>query len=249
MIERLTKPAEIEDAARRIAEVIAARGEWLYAEGEGRPSSLRRGECDVRAAHGRLIFSCWSDAGARVWRVTGWEWTGEKLLLEATRAAGAESSVLELIPRVAASVVAEIISASRRRRAEQLSELACAQLTGARVERVGLSSGARRGEPGRYARILLRHQNRRIAVTGPVAAAPARNETDAFLSSALLWFTRARQQARGPMIEQLWLVVSAELAQPLTRQVALLRDDLRRALRLFLIDEQRETMAPAPLLE
>jgi hypothetical protein len=31
--------------------------------------------------------------------------------------------------------------------------------------------------------------------------------------------------------------------------VALLRDDLRRALRLFLIDEQRETMAPAPLLE
>ncbi|MDX6694052.1 MAG: hypothetical protein QOF02_1655 [Blastocatellia bacterium] len=249
MIERLTKPAEVEEAARRIAETLAAHAEWLYAEGASRrASSLRRSECDVRAAQGRLIFSCWSDEGARVWRVKGWEWTGEKLLLEATRAAGAESVLLELIPRAAASAVVEIVSASRRLRAEQLARLACAQLPGARVERVGLSSGARRGQPGRYARIMLTHRNRRIAVTGLIAAA-AHDETEAFLSSALLWFTRARQQRRGPLVEQLWLVVHQELAQPVARQLALLRDDLCRALKLFSIDEQQKTMTPLRSLD
>jgi hypothetical protein len=209
---------------------------------------LRRSECDVRAAQGRLIFSCWSDAGARVWRVTGWEWTGEKLLLEATQAAGAKSSVLELIPRASFSVLAKIVSASRRQRAEQLANLACEQLTGARVERVGLSAGARRGQPGRYARILLRHQNQRIAITGPIAADDD-NDTDAFLSSALLWFMRACEQRRTPTVQQLWLVVSPQLALTIARHLSLLRDDLRRALKLYSIDEQRETLTPARLLE
>jgi hypothetical protein len=249
MIEHVTNLSEVENAARRIAEALAAHGEWLYAEGEGgKPSALRRSECDVRAAHGRLIFSCWSDEGARVWRVTGWEWTGEKLLLWAQRAAGADSSMLELIPRHSAKAAAQLVSESRRQRAEQLALLACAQLPGARVERVGLSSGARRGQPGRYARILLRLQNKRIAVTGSIAAASSNDETDALLSSALLWFMRC-QQSRGLVIEQLWLVVNQESAQPAARQLALLRDDLRRALKLWLIDEQRETLTTLRPLE
>src|SRR4051794_465738 len=116
MIECPQGQAEVESAARRIALLVAARAEWLYVEGEGRPSALRASECDVRAEHGRLIFSCWSAEGARVWRVVSWEWTGEKLRLEAARRMGAERAVLELIPRASAQAAASIISATRRER-------------------------------------------------------------------------------------------------------------------------------------
>jgi hypothetical protein len=248
MIERLKSPVDVESAALRIAELIAAHAEWFYAETVGRSSALRRSECDVRVSHGRLIFSCWTDEGARVWRVVGWEWTGEKLLLEAARRMGAETSVLELIPRAASSAVVSLISATRRERCAHMAQLACAQLTGAKVERAGLSAGARRGQPGSFARIVLRQHRHRIAVTGSVAVNGTR-ERDAFLSSALLWFARLREQARGPIIEQLWLIVSPELVEPTTRHLALLRDDLRHAIRLYEIDDQWSALAPARLLE
>lgn len=248
MIERLTNPVEVESAARQIAGLIAAHGEWFYTEGAGKSSALRRSECDVRAAHGRLIFSCWSDEGARTWRVTGWQWTGEKLRLEASRRMGAESCVLELIPRAAVSDIVKMVSRSRQERAARVAELACAQLPGAKVERVGLSAGARRGQPGRYARIILRQRNKRIAVTCPVAADDG-HERDAFLTSALLWFARAGEQTRGAVVQELWLVVLPELAQPAARQLALLRDDLRRSIKLYELDEQRNALVPARLLE
>jgi hypothetical protein len=195
------------------------------------------------------MFSCWSDEGARAWRVVGWQWTGEKLLLEATRRMGAETSVLELIPRAASSASASLISATRRERCAQLAQLACGQLPGARVERAGLSAGARRGQPGRFARIMLRRAQQRIAVTGPVIGSGDASERDAFLSSALLWFERAREQAHRPAVEQLWLVVGPELVEPTARQLALLREDLRAAIRLSQVDEQWRALSAVRLLE
>jgi hypothetical protein len=248
MIERPKSIDEIESAARLIAEVIAAHGEWFYAEGAGRPSAVRRSECDVRAAHNRLIFSCWNDEGARAWRVLGWEWTGDKLLLEATRRMGGEVSLLELIPRAATSAISAIVSATRRELCAQLAQLACEHWAGATVERASLSAGARRGQPGRYARILLRRRNERIAVAAPVAGIEAR-EGDAFLSSALLWFTRAREQSRGPTIQQLWLLAGPELIEPTKRHLALLRDELRRSIKLFELDEGQQRLVPARALE
>ncbi|HEX8494922.1 MAG TPA: hypothetical protein VF658_18920 [Pyrinomonadaceae bacterium] len=248
MLERLNSPVKAESAARHIAELLAAHGEWLYVESETRSSALRRSECDARIIHGRLIFSCWSDAGARSWRVTSWEWTGEKLLLEATRRMGAESCKLELIPRASASVPLTEIGATRKERCLQLAQLACAQLTSAKIERAGLSAGARRGQPGRYARILLRHGNKRIAVTGPVTHADARDR-DAFLSSSLLWFARTRERASGAVIQQLWLIVTPELIEPMARQLALLRDDLRRSIKLYEIDDGWQTITLARTLE
>jgi hypothetical protein len=248
MIERPKSLDEVENAARVIAELIAAHGEWFYAEGSGRPSAVRRSECDVRAVKNRLMFSCWNDEGARVWRVMGWEWTGEKLLLEATRRMGAEAAVLKLIPRAGASAISSIVSATRKELCAQLAQAACAEWTGARVERASLSAGARRGQPGRYARIILRRRNERIAVTAPIKGAETR-ECEAFLSSALLWFMRAREQARGPTIVQLWLVAGPELIEPVARHLALLRDGLRHSIRLFESDEQWQRIIPARTIE
>lgn len=239
MLERLTNPDEIEKAGLRINELIEAHAEWFYAPGGDSTSSLalRRNEIDLRLAHGRLIFSCWTEKGLRFWRVHAWEWTGAKLLLEMSRRAGAEHSLIELVPRVSTSAINRIISAARRERAQYLARLAaglCAE--GIKIERAGLSSGARRNQPGRYARIQLRRSLERIIVTGVVTPNEA-HDVDAFLSSALIWLTRARERTRPPLIQKLWLIADRKHIEALADSVALLSDQLRRIISLYEIDD------------
>lgn len=244
MLKRLTSVDEIEDAGRRITELIEAQAEWFYAPGEGGALiALNRGEIDVRVAQGRLIFSCWTEKGVRSWRVHGWEWTGAKLTLEATRRTGAERTLLELIPRTSAKVTKALISAARRERAQRLAQLACSSIERASVDRVALSAGVRRGEPGRYARILLRLNQERIAVTGVVTSNEA-YEVDAFLSSTLIWFIRSSDGARSASIKKLWLVADREHIAALAERVALLRHELRRVISLFEIDDEWQALKP-----
>src|SRR5437763_1078331 len=103
MIERLTNSDSIKAAESRIRELIDGHGEWLCARSsQATAMPLLKSECDVRISHGRLIFSCWGGEGTLVWRVNGWEWTGETLVVDATRRLGAERAVIELMPRAAA---------------------------------------------------------------------------------------------------------------------------------------------------
>src|ERR671914_316717 len=97
----LTNLEEREDARRRLAELLDSRVEWFCAETrEGARVALGRGEWEIESAHGALCFSYLTERGAqRVWRVEGWEWTGERLRLSATRRMGAERALLELTPR------------------------------------------------------------------------------------------------------------------------------------------------------
>jgi hypothetical protein len=252
MLERLTSDDTVKHALARICELIDAHGEWLYAQDSLGSVHLRKSECDFRVAHGRLIFSCWTHHGLVVWRIKGWEWTGQKLLLEASRRMGAERARLELIPRASASALAAAIGDSRRERCYRIANLACAALKGAKVERAAMSVGARSHQPGRYARILLRHGNReRIAVAGTVTDAGS-NDAEAFLSSTLIWFTRAcGRSARPPYIRKLWLVAEKDCAERLAQTLALIRDDLRRVIKLFQIDDDWQGLNAirAPALE
>ncbi len=243
MIVRLTNEEAAREAERRLTELIDGRGEWLYVGGRaGAAVSLRKSECDFRVAHGRLVFTCWGDRGAQAWRVTAWEWTGEKLLLTATRSMGAERARLELIPRASAAALAAEAGDARRRASLRLAQLACATLGGITLERAGLSPGARRGEPGRYARITLRRAGReRIAVTCDIAEAEARN-VDAFLSSALLWFARAGEQRHR--VSKLWLIAGRGSVEVLAQKLALLRDDLRRVVTLYQLGDEWQTLTP-----
>jgi hypothetical protein len=246
MHERLTNENTCKKACARIRELIAAHGEWLYAQSNSRHAgaSLRGSDFDFRVSHGRLIFSCWTDAGLAVWRIKGWEWTGEKLLLEGARRAGAENALLELIPRVSFKALTANIADTRRERCQRLARLACASLPGAKVERVTLSAGTRPSQPGRYARILLRHATReRIAVTGMVAESKG-SGVEAFLSSALIWFMRVNERVRPPYIQKLWLVVMKDSLKPLGKAVALLRRDLRRSIYLYQIDDEWHDIVP-----
>ncbi|MGH9968359.1 MAG: hypothetical protein ACREBG_11105 [Pyrinomonadaceae bacterium] len=241
MFESLTNSLLVETARRRIAELFAAHAEWFYTTSYGNTQALRRRELDIRIDHGRLIFSCWTDKGTRSWRIGALQWTGEKLLLQASRRMGAERPVIELVPRAAASAIAATVRAARQLRCDQLAQLACSSQPGAKIERAALSRGMRRGQPGRYARILLRLKHQRIAVTGSVTFSPA-NEVDAFLSGALLWFTRTNERMRPPFIQKLWLVVEPKSVRPLTQRLALLRDGLREAIVVYEIDEKWELL-------
>jgi len=237
MPERVNTPARIEAARLKIADLLTTHAEWFCTLNGGDTQALSRGELDIAIAYGRLILTSWTEKGSRAWKIFDWELTGEKLTFRASRRMGAERPLIELVPRAAASAIALTVKTARQQRSTQLGELACAMQSGAKLERAALSPGARRGQPGRYARILLRQKHQRIALTGSVAASSA-SDADAFLSSALMWFKRTSERARAPYIQQLWLLVERDLVKPITQRVAMLRSGLREAIGVYEVDQQ-----------
>lgn len=236
MFERLTNSVQLESAWHRLTNFLNSHAEWFFTLDDGNTLALRRNELDVRLDPGRLILSCWTEKGTRSWRIRSISWNGEKVRLQATRRMGAEQPLIELVPRASAIAIAATIRAARQLRCRQLAELACALQPGTKVERASLSPGIRRGQPGRYARILLRRRHQRVAVTSPVASNHP-GDVDAFLSAALLWFMRATDRAGPPFVEQLWLGVEKEVVKPLVLRLALLRESFREAISVFEIDQ------------
>lgn len=241
MYQRINTPDRIEAARVKIAALLAGQAEWFCTFGAEtiqaqRTEALRRSELDVAIAHGRLILTCWTEKGSRSWKVFAWEWTGEKLMLHASRKMGAERPVIELVPRAAATAIAITVRAARQTRCDGLAELARNLQPGAKVERSSLSPGARRGQPGRYARIVLRQRHQRVAVTGSVVTSRP-GDVDAFLSSALLWFKRTSDRARQPYLQQLWLLVERDLVKATIQRMALLRPGLRELIAVYEVDQ------------
>lgn len=250
-MKRLTNQTEREAAQREIAALLAARGEWFCSEAgrlRSAPTTVRAVEWEVRLSAGGVHFSFWSDVGLRVWRVAAWEWTGERLVIEATRRAGAERAMLELVPRSSIQAGLAVLRAARGEACERLARLACdAPPPGAlKIVRARLSAGARRSEPGRYARISLRRGRGLIAVTGPVVDL-GKQEADAVVSSALLWWSRLQQRAGKERVTELWLLVPHELREGVRQRLALLREEVLRDLRLYEIDEEWRTLTLVPL--
>ncbi len=241
MSERLNTPARLEAARSKIAELLTTHVEWFCTLNGGDALALRQSELDISVAFGKLILTSWTEKGTRASKILSWEFTDEKLTLIGSRRMGAEHPVIELVPRAAAGAIALTVKRARQQRATQLGELACLVHAGAKLERATLSPGARRGQPGRYARILLRQRHQRIAVTGSVAASKAA-DADAFLSAALLWFKRTSERARSPYIQQLWLIVEPNLLKSIVQRVAMLRQSLRETIAVYEVDPQLTEM-------
>ena len=228
----------IGDARRSLAVLLEARGAWLLREKRGgRVLELRRRDWELRAAAGALAFSYHGGAGARPWRVLAWRAEGDSIILEAARVTGAERAMLFLVPRAPVAAARAAVAEARRAECERVAALvsACAR---AKVERAGLSAGARRGEPGRWARVLLRRGGgARLAVAAPVVPAGA-EEAEGFLSSALLWLARLEDGGRGARPGELWLVGPPPLASAVRERLALLREDLRARTSVFEFGEE-----------
>ena len=249
MLERLINSELAKAAQRRINETVAEHPEWFLTQSNGDLNeSLKRNELEATASHGRLILSSWTEKGTRSWRITAWERTGEKRLLQASRRMGAQQPLLELIPRASARAIAATVKAARQTRCAQLAQLACSLMPTAKVEKAALSPGIGRGQPGRYARIILRLKHERIAVTATVAET-ARSNADAFLSAALLWFIRASERTRPPYIQQLWLILESEAINQAMHRIVLLRESLRNSIRVHAIDDAWMQLVEVPIPE
>jgi hypothetical protein len=243
MLQRLTSQTLVESARAQIHTLLREHAEWLFVS-DGAQQSLRRDEIDVAVDQKRLMLSCWTEKGTRMWRIVAWHWDGRSLALETSRRMGAERSLIELIPRTSAKAVTATIRVAREIRCEQLAQLAAALHPETAIERLSLSRGTKPGQPGRYAQVLLRRRKERIAVIGPVVSSqPA--AVDAFLSSALLWFGRTSDRTKPPYVEQLWLIVSPELLKPLLYRIALLRSGLKNIVKVFTVNESLTRLTEA----
>jgi hypothetical protein len=235
MFQNLTTSDQRSYVHRHVAELFAQHAEWLCSVDQTEAYSLRRNEIEISISGDRLMLSCWTEKGTRTWRILDWFWNGEVLAFHGSRKMGAEQPLIELIPRTSASAITATIRAARQARCHRLAELACVLEPETKIERASLSPGARRGQPGRYARIVLRRKRRRIAVTASVVPTSI-GAVDAFLSAALLWFQHTSERIRPPYIDQLWLIVSKEILNSTIHRVSLLRDGLRGIIRLFVVD-------------
>src|SRR3954447_17842441 len=98
MLRRLTTPAQIKIAYDEIVALFRDYAEWLFVS-DGVAESLRRDEIEVTIIQRRLMLSCWTEQGTRLWRIVAWDWNGQLLVLDGSRRMGAEVSTIELIPR------------------------------------------------------------------------------------------------------------------------------------------------------
>jgi hypothetical protein len=117
-------------AAQQLVEFADAHADWFISQDGKAPLEVNRSEFDFSVAHGRLIFSCWTQQGSRTWRVGDWIRSDDKLVLHASRRMGAETTTIELVPPASARALITTIAAARQVRCEQLAELTAKGLGG-----------------------------------------------------------------------------------------------------------------------
>src|SRR4030095_10627078 len=102
---------DVERDERSIRKIISAHHDWFMSIDGRSPLSLTTDEFEFSASSGRTLFSCWTETGSRIWRVTDWRWIDDKLLLKASRRMGAEEATIELIPRASAKDIVASVAA------------------------------------------------------------------------------------------------------------------------------------------
>jgi hypothetical protein len=241
---QLPNSSELPDVCATLNARLDERAEWFCAQERQRPVSLRRDELEFRVERGRLYFACWGRDGAQLWRVTEFEEDGAKILLNVERRAGAVRATLELVPRASVREGKIELATARLDLCARLAHLARDAGENLSIERLALSEGATRTEPGPFARVVLREGARRIYATGPVVPLePGRVET--FLASALLWWHKARDAA------EFWLLIEEAACDSVGERLALLRDEWRANVKLWSRDAawERLTARRAPTLD
>jgi len=220
--------------ANQINKIIGTHNEWLFAQ-DGKTQSLLGNEIEVRFEFGKLILSCPTNEGFQFWRVNDWKQEGDKLTFQVSKNFGKEKTKIELIPRMSSQTLTANVNQSRQERAIHIASLSALLNPKTEIEKVGLSKGLRRDTVGRFARIILKTFNERIAATADVAEDEETN-VNAFLASSLLWFKE--QQQRKKKANKLWLVAQKENVEALIERIACLHSDLRRAISLFVIEDE-----------
>lgn len=250
-MNRLDGQKEVEASLRLLTRLLEGRAYWFLRERrDGACVELRRGEWELSVLGGSLVLSYCGASGARAWRVVAWRVEGESLYLEAVGRSSTKRALLSLVPRTTVASGRAAVAEARRAECVRLAALVCESAC-ARVEHASLSAGARRGEPGRWARVLLRMKSagsERVAVAAPVVPVGA-EAVESFLASALFWFARLGETERAA--SSLRLVAPRALASAVRERVPLLREALRRSISVYELEEGERCLTPlhVPTLE
>src|SRR5438128_9381204 len=132
---KLSRVIDVDHDARAIREIVSAHKDWFISIDGRSPLSMNADEFDFSVAHGRLMFSSWTENGSRTWRISAWNWNGEKLLLDASRKLGAENSELQLVPHASAKAIVANIAAARQERCEKLAQIVSQFIPNSTIER------------------------------------------------------------------------------------------------------------------
>ena len=113
-----------------LQKIVTAHRDWFMTADGRSPLNTNHDEFEFSVKHNRLLFSCWTEAGSKTWRVTSWKWSDDKLVLQASRRMGAETATIELFPRASAKAIVASIAAARQERCERLAELVAQSFEG-----------------------------------------------------------------------------------------------------------------------
>src|SRR5215813_12736584 len=146
-----TSLVSISDLSRQqvaLQKLSGARRDWFLTTDGRSPRNINHDEFEFSVEHNRLIFSCWTEAGSRAWRVSHWNWCDDKLLLKVTRRMGAEATTLELIPHASAKAIVASIAVARQERCEKLAHMVAQYLEGIGGRVLGVNGQSSRKSAG-----------------------------------------------------------------------------------------------------
>lgn len=226
----LSQDKNLTEQLAEISALFDTKAEWLAVE-TAKSFSLKRDEIEIFIKHNALFLEFLSSKGWQIRRVENFTTTGERLIFDCSHKFGKEKLQVVFVPRVSAKSLIEEVTVSRQQRAIELAELAKKFLPRSEIENVGLSRGARTGEVGKFAQILLSRRNGDlIAVFGAIAE----NITvEKLLTPAILWFDKLRERRKTFNYKELHLICEESKIEDLRRIHALLNPNLQKTLKII----------------
>jgi hypothetical protein len=226
-----------------LAETLEAGFEFLLLPGNGAQISLKRDEIEPVFEGGKVFLRCLTAEGLKVWRLISAKKEANKLTL-----CTAGNEKLELIPRVIAADLMAAIKEARLEKAAEIAGIAAASVPNSKILRLRLSPGVRAGEYGGSAQILLQTSaGKQAAVFAQVVDKIASPE--AFLVSAISWFTNISGSAKKMRVEQLWLIADKRTLAKLKKIIALMKPLRREQISLFTVDLENKAIRPLKIPE
>lgn len=251
---------EASEAKYAIERALLNCSEWQLLAGEVPAAIITGNNCELSVEWGKLIFAWWDDERSQNWRVTAYETDQAELRLQVTRGLKNEFAILTLRnqARWRDKIEFENLGLAERRRlyAQTLAEIFSAKFLGARIQRLPTGANRSQSVPGRYARLVLKHDGQTALVIGATDA-ESQTDIDGIIAAGLVWlagFNQQRearlqreQQAEKPARRLLFCLPAGRLQTAVERLTLLDTLHLGARLECFEIDERRKEMTALQL--
>jgi hypothetical protein len=220
-----------EQLAAELREAIDAHFEWLFVRASGRTFPLTRGEIDIRAESGRVLFAAFDDSGFGVSRVTSYAADADGLSIEMSSRRDPVHETVRLIPRTSARELSRNVELARLVRANQIGAALIAAFPALKLSRIALNV-----ENGRLAQILARDAGgKETAVLADVTASMVH---EAVMTSAVIWSEKLRHRKKP--VNDLWIVGERKQARNLRKLHGLFNEAAAMRFRVFEISSDAE---------